>query len=224
MELPYILLKYWVLSCYVIIILTVSVDNGITVFLCYSYIHLATYFNSNVQLLCLLVRKDIKIWRGLLVESAWYWFENSSQLKRNINSENIHLLPSVSPSIRVFSNESALCIRWTKYWSFSFSIRPSNEYSGLISLKINWFDLLVVQGIFRSLIQHHSLRASIFQFSAFMVHLSHPYMTTGKKLWLYRPLPFIYGGDTGYMYRRVVCNFLGRVNKDLRKNIVSKWL
>ena len=71
-------------------ILTVSVDNGITVFLCYSYIHLATYFNSNVQLLCLLVRKDIKIWRGLLVESAWYWFENSSQLKRNINSENIH--------------------------------------------------------------------------------------------------------------------------------------
>lgn len=90
MELPYILLKYWVLSCYVIIILTISVDNGITVFLCYSYIHLATHFNSNVQLLCLLVRKDIKIWRGLLVESAWYWFENSSQLKRNINSENIH--------------------------------------------------------------------------------------------------------------------------------------
>ena len=131
------------------------------------------------------------------------------------------LPPSIFPSIRVFSDESALCIRWTKYWSFSFSISPSSEYSGLISLKIDWFDLLAVEGTFKSLIQHHSSRASIFQFSAFSVL---PYVTTGKKLWLYRPLPFIYGADTGYMYGRVVCNFLGRVNKDLRKNIVSKWL
>ena len=85
------------------------------------------------------------------------------------------------PSIRVFSNESALCIRWPKYWSFSFSISPSNEHSGLIFFQIDWFDLLVVQGILKSLLQHHSSKASIHQQSAFcMVHLSHPHMTTGK--------------------------------------------
>ena len=77
------------------------------------------------------------------------------------------LLPSIFPSIRVFSNESVLCIRWPKYWSFSFSISPSNEYSGLISFKIDWFDLLAVQGTFKSLFQHHSSKASILQPSAF---------------------------------------------------------
>ena len=91
------------------------------------------------------------------------------------------LLPSIFPSIRVFSNELALCIRWPKYWNFSFSISPSSEYPGLISFRINWFDLLVVQGTLKSLLQHHSSKASIFQCSAFfIVQLSHPYMATGK--------------------------------------------
>ena len=91
------------------------------------------------------------------------------------------LLPSIFPSTRVFSTESFLCIRWPKYWSFSIS--PSSEYSGLISLRIDWFDLLAVQGILRSLLQHHSSKASILRHSAFfMVHLSHPYMTTGKTI------------------------------------------
>ena len=91
------------------------------------------------------------------------------------------LLPSIFPSIKVFSNESALCIRWPKYWSFSFSISPSNEYSGLISFRIDWFDLLAVQGTLKSLLQHHNSKASILRHSAFfMVQLSHPYMTTGK--------------------------------------------
>ena len=91
------------------------------------------------------------------------------------------LLPSIFPSIRVFSNESTLHIRWPEYWSFSFSISPSNEYSGLISFRIDWFDLLAVQGILKSLLQHQSWKTSNFQHSAFvMVQLSHPYMTTGK--------------------------------------------
>ena len=91
------------------------------------------------------------------------------------------LLPSIFPSIRVFSNESALCIRWPKYWSFSFSIGSSSEYSELISFRINWLDLLAVQGTLKSLLQHHSLKASILRHSAFfMAQLSYPYMTTGK--------------------------------------------
>ena len=93
------------------------------------------------------------------------------------------LLPSVFPSIRVFSNESAVCIRWPKYWSFSFSISPSNEFSGLISFRMNWLDLLAVQGTLKSLLQHHSSKASILWRSAFlMVQLSHPYMTTRKTI------------------------------------------
>ena len=90
------------------------------------------------------------------------------------------LLPSVFPSIRVFSNESAGCIRWPKYWSFNLSISPSKEYSGLISFKIDWFDLLAFQGTLKSLLQNYSLKASILRRSAFfIVQLSHPYMTTG---------------------------------------------
>ena len=93
------------------------------------------------------------------------------------------LLPSVFPTIRVFSTESALCIRWPKYWHFSFSISPSNEYSGLISFQIDWFDLLAIQGTLKSLLQHHSSKASILQCSAFfMVQLSHLWMTTGKNI------------------------------------------
>ena len=95
----------------------------------------------------------------------------------------ILILPSIFPSIRDFSNESAVHIRWPKYWSFSFSISPSNKYSELISLKIDWFDLLAVQGIFRSLFQDHSSKASIFWCSAFfMVQLSQPYLTSGKTI------------------------------------------
>ena len=91
------------------------------------------------------------------------------------------LLPSIFPSIRVFSNESVLHIRWPKYCRFSFSINPSNEYSGLISFRINWFEILVVQGTLKSLLYHHSAKASVLQRSAFfMVQLSHPYMITGK--------------------------------------------
>ena len=94
------------------------------------------------------------------------------------------LLPLILPSIRVFS-ESAVCIRWPKYWSFSFSICPSNEYSGLISFSMDWFDLLVIQGTHKSLLQHHSSKASILWRSAFfMVQLLHPYMTTGKTVTL----------------------------------------
>ena len=97
------------------------------------------------------------------------------------------LQPSVLPSIRVLSSESVLCIRWPKYWSFSFSISPSNEYSGLISLRMNWLDLFAVQGTLKSLLQHHSSKASILQFSAFfMDQFSHPYMTTGKTIALTR--------------------------------------
>ena len=99
----------------------------------------------------------------------------------------ILLLPSTFPSIRVFSNESALCIRWPKYWSFSFSISPSNQYSGLISFRINWFDLPAVQGILKSLLQHHHLKALILQCSAFFIdQLSHPYVTTRKTIALTR--------------------------------------
>ena len=91
------------------------------------------------------------------------------------------LLPAIFPSIRVFSNESALHIRWPKYWNSSFNISPSNEYSGLISFRIDWLDLLVVQGTLKSLLQHHNSKASILRCSAFfMVQPSHPYMTTGK--------------------------------------------
>ena len=97
------------------------------------------------------------------------------------------LLPSVFPSIRVFSNESVLHIRWPKYWGFRLSISPSNEYSGLISFRMDWLDLLAVQGTLKSVLQHHSSKASIFWHSAFfIVQLSHPYMTTGKTIALTR--------------------------------------
>ena len=97
------------------------------------------------------------------------------------------LLPSIFPSIKVFSNESVLHIRWPKYWSFSFSITPSNEYSGLISFRMDWVDLLAVQGTLKSLLQHHSSKASIRRCPTFLrVQLSHPYMTTGKTITLTR--------------------------------------
>ena len=104
-----------------------------------------------------------------------------------ILSHHLLLLPSIFPSIRVFSNESVLPIRWPKYWTFSFSISPSNEYSGLISFRTDWMDLLAVEGTLKSLLQHHSSKASILWCSAFfIVQLSHPYMTTGKNIALTR--------------------------------------
>ena len=97
------------------------------------------------------------------------------------------LLPPIPPSIRVFSNESTLCMRWPKYWSFSFSISPSNEYPGLIFFRMDWLDLLAVQGTLKSLLQHHTSKASVLRCSAFFtVQLSHPYMTTGKTIALTR--------------------------------------
>ena len=131
------------------------------------------------------------------------------------------LLPSISPSIRVFSNESALCIRWPKYWSFSFSISPFNKYSGLISFRMDWFDLLAVQGTLKSLLQHHSSKASILQCSAFfIVQLSHPYMTTGKTIALTRRtfvdkvMSLLFN-----MPSRLVITFLSR-----SKHLLISWL
>ena len=99
----------------------------------------------------------------------------------------IFLLPPIPPSIRVFSNETTLCMRWPEYWGFSFSTSPSNKHSGLISFRMDWLYLLAVQGTLKNLLQHHSLKASTFQCSAFFtVQLSHPYMTTGKTIALIR--------------------------------------
>ena len=130
-------------------------------------------------------------------------------------------LPSIFPSIRVFSNESVLCIKWPKYWSFRFSISPSNEYSGLISFRMDWLDLLAVQGTLNSLLQHHSSKASILQCSAFfMVQLSHPYMTTGKTIALTRWTFFDKVMSLFFnMLSRLVITFLPR-----SKCLLISWL
>ena len=115
------------------------------------------------------------------------------------------LLPSIFPSIRVFSNDSALLIRGPKYWSFSFSISPSNEHPGLISFRMDWLDLLSVQGTLKSLFQHHSSKASIVVHSAFFtVQLSHPYMTTGKTITLTRW--WLRGKESSWQFRRYDIN------------------
>ena len=131
------------------------------------------------------------------------------------------LLPPNPPSIRVFSNESTICIRWPKYWSFSFSISLSNEHAGLISFRMDWLDLLAVQGTLKSLIQHHSSKASILQHLAFFtVQLSHPYMTTGKTIALTRR---IFVGKVMSlllnMLTRLVITFLPR-----SKRLLISWL
>ena len=131
------------------------------------------------------------------------------------------LLPSIFPSIRVFVNGSVLCTRWPKYWSFSFSNSPSNEYSGLISLRVAWFDLLAVQGTHKSLLQHHSSKASILWYSTFfIVQLSHPYMITGKTIALIR---WTFVGKVMCllfnMTFRLVINFLPR-----SKCLLISWL
>ena len=131
------------------------------------------------------------------------------------------LLPSIFPSIRVFSNQSALRITWPKYWSFSFSISPSNEHSGLISFRMDWLDLLAVQGTLKSLLQHHSSKASILWRSGlFTVQLSHPYMTTGKTIALTR---WTFVGKVmsllSNMLSRLVIIFLPR-----SKRLLISWL
>ena len=130
------------------------------------------------------------------------------------------LLPSIFANIKAFSNELALCIRWPKYWSFSFSIHPSNEYSGLISFRVDWFDLLAVQETLKSLLKHHNSKASIRQCSAFfMVQLSHPSMITGEKIALTRR---IFVGKVMsllfYMLSRFVIAFLPR-----SKHLLISW-
>ena len=131
------------------------------------------------------------------------------------------LLPSIFPNISVFSNESALHIRWPKYWSFSFNISPSNEHPGLISFRMDWLDLLAIQGILKSLLQHHSSKASILQCSAFfIVQLSHPYMTTGKTMalavWTFvdKVMSLLFN-----MLSRLVITFLPR-----SKHLLISWL
>ena len=131
------------------------------------------------------------------------------------------LLPSIFPRIRLFSNESVLHIRWPKYWSFSFSISPSNEYSGLISFRIDWFNLLAVQGTFKNLLQDHSSKASILQCLAFfMVQLSHPYISTGKTIawtrWTFvsKVMSLLFN-----MLSRFVTTFLPR-----SKRLLISWL
>ena len=144
-----------------------------------------------------------------------------SMINRLILCHPLLLPPSIFPSIRVFSNESVLPIRWPKYWSFSFSISPSNEYSGLISFRMDWLDLRAAQGTLKSLLQHHSSKASILQCLAFsMVQLSHPYMTTGKTLALTR---WTFVGKVMSllfnMLSRLVITFLPR-----RKHLLISWL
>ena len=131
------------------------------------------------------------------------------------------LLPPIPPSIRVFSNQSALCIRWPKYWSFSFSVSPFNEQPGLISLRMDWLDLLAVQGTLKSLLQHHSSKASTLRYSAFfVVQISHLYITTGKTIDLTR-WTFV-GKVMSLLFNllfRLVITFLPR-----SKRLLTSWL
>ena len=154
-----------------------------------------TQFSSVQSLSC--VQLFVTAWTAahqasLSITSSWSLLKLTS-IESVIPSNHLilchpHLfLPSIFPSIRVFSNESALLIRWPKYWNFSFNISPSNEYSGLISFRMDWLDLLAVQGTLKSLLQHHSSKALILQCSAFsIVQLSHPYMIIGKTIALTR--------------------------------------
>ena len=122
-----------------------------------------------------------------LIETHVYWVGDTIQPSHPLSSHPLLFQPSIFPSMRIFSNESVLCIRWPKYLNFSCSISPSNEYSGLVSFRIDWFDLHAVQGTLKSLLQHPSSKASILWCSAFfIVQLSHPYMTTGKTIALTR--------------------------------------
>ena len=150
-----------------------------------------------------------------------HWVGGDIQPSHPLTGRPILLLPSIFPSIRAFSNESALCIRWPKYWSFSFKISPSSEHPGLISFKMDWLDLLAVQGTLKSLLQHHSSKASIHRHSAFfIVQFSHPYMITGKTIALTR---WTFVGKVMSllfnMLSRLVITFLPR-----SKRLSTSWL
>ena len=156
--------------------------------------------------------------QSLLKLMSIKWMMPSSHL---ILCHPLFLLPPILPSIRVFSNESALCRRWPKYWSFSFSISPSNEHPGLISFRMDWLDLHAVQGTLKSLLQHHTSKASILQCSAFFtVQLSLPYMTTGKTIALTRRT--LVGKVMSLLFNmlpRLVITFLPR-----SKHLLISWL
>ena len=169
--------------------------------LMYFYVNQTAYifFNklkSSVQFSCSVMSYSSTPW--ITARQASLAINNSRSLLRLTSIELVMpsshlilcrpllLLPPIPPSIRVFSSESALHMRWPKYWSFSFSISPSNEHPGLTSFRMDWLDFLAVQGTLKSLLQHHSSKASILQCSAFTVQLSHPYMTTGKTIALTR--------------------------------------
>ena len=152
---------------------------------------------SSVQFSCSVVSDSVTPWTAarqasLSITNSWsppkpMSIESMMPSNHLIPCRPLLLLPSIFPSIRGFSNKSALRIRWPKYWSFSFSISPSNEHPGLISFRMDWLDLLAVQGTLKSLLQHHSSKASILRLSAFFtVQLSHPYMTIGKTIALTR--------------------------------------
>ena len=161
----------------------------LTLFICTVWIPVASQFSS-VQSLSRVWLFETP-WRAacqasLSITNSWSFpklmsIESVMPFNHLILCHPLLLLPSIFPSIRVFSNESDLCIRWPKYWNFSFSISATNEHPGLISFRMDWLDLLAVQGTLKSLLQHHCSKASILQHSAFfIVQLSHPYMTTGK--------------------------------------------
>ena len=192
------------------------------------WIHL--FFNS-VQFSHSVVSDSATPWTA--AQQASLSIANSQNLLKLISIESVmpsnHLIlchplllpPSIFPSIRVFSNESALHIRWPKYWSFSFSISPSKEYSGLISFRMDWMDLLAVQGTFKSLLQHHSWKHQFFRRpDFFIVQLSHPYMTTGKTIALTR-WTFVSKIMSLFfnMLSRLVIAFLPR-----RKHLLISWL
>ena len=185
---------------------------------------------GSVQLLSL-VRLIVTLWTA--VHQVSLSITNSRSLLKLMSIESVmpssHLIlsrplllpPSIFPSIRVFSSESVLFMRWPKYWSFSFSISPSNEYSGLVSFRMDWLDLLAVQGTLNSLFQHHSSKASILWHSAFFtVQLSHPYITTGKTIALTRRT-FV-GKVTSLLFNmlsRLVITFLPR-----SRHLLISWL
>ena len=185
---------------------------------------------SSVQLLSR-VQFFVTLWTA--ARQASLSITNSQSLPKYMSVELVmpsnHLIlcrplllpPSIFPSIRVFSNESALCIRWPNYWSFSFNISPSNEYPGLMSFRMDWLDLLAVQGTLKSLLHHHSSKASILRRSAFFtVHLSHPYMTIGKTIALTRQT-FV-GKVVALLFNmlaRLVITFLPR-----SKHLLISWL
>ena len=154
-----------------------------------------------------------------ITQTHVHWVGDAIQLSHPLSSPS---LPAFNlPSIRIFSNDSVLHIRWPKYWSFSFSISPSNEYSGLISFKMDWLDLLAVQGILKSLLQHHSSKASILQCSAFfIVQLSHPYMTTrntialSRRIFVGKVMSLLFN-----MLSRLVIAFLSR-----SKHLLISWM